>query len=298
MSVKWGPASLQRVVRKAVVLAAGLGTRFLPTTRVVPKELLPLLDRPAIHYIVEECSRSGIEEVILVISRGKEAVGDYFKPSPALEAALERKGDLERLRQLQEISGLVTITTVLQKDQRGTGDAVLAAEAVVAGEPFLMIYPDDVMVAEPPVAAQVIEVFRERDAPITAVERVPDSEVKNYGIADGEMIADRLLRVERMVEKPDPSEVKSRLAVFGRYVLTPDIFDAIRRTPAGALGEVQLTDAFALLASERPAYAYEFEARRYDTGRPMTMLKAAIDVALSRDDTRDEMLDYLRQLKP
>jgi UTP--glucose-1-phosphate uridylyltransferase len=286
------------MVRKAVVLAAGLGTRFLPTTKAVPKELLPLYDRPAIHYIVEECARSGIDEVILVVSKGKESVARYFEPSPQLEQALEDKGDQVRLNELRIIAQLAKVTSVEQKQQRGTGDAVLSAEQAVGGEPFVMIYPDDVMVGDPPVARQVIDVYGERQAIICAVEKVPDEEVSHYGIADGEMVGERLLRVERMVEKPEPSEVRSRLAIFGRYVLTPDIFAAIRRTPAGALGEVQLTDAVGILAREQPVYAYEFRATRYDTGRPLSMLKASIDVALGRPEASEELKAYLRTLEP
>lgn len=284
------------MVRKAVVLAAGYGTRFLPTTKIVPKELLPLYDRPAIHYIVEECARSGIEEVILVVSRGKEAVARYFEPAPEVEEALKRKGDSTRLAELQVISQLSRITTVEQRQMRGTGDAVLSAERAVGGEPFLMIYPDDVMVADPPVARQVIDVYNERQAMICAVEEVSEEEVSHYGIADGEPVAERLWRVERLVEKPQPSEVKSRLAVFGRYVLTSDIFAAIRETPAGALGEVQLTDAVNLLAQSQPIFAYQFEAKRYDTGRPLSMLRAAIDIALKREDSAQELRAYLRGL--
>lgn len=284
------------MVKKAVVLAAGYGTRFLPTTKAVPKELLPLFDRPAIHFIVEECAAAGIEEVVLVISRGKEAVARYFEPSPVLEGMLERKGDRDRLQQLRELSQLARITTVEQREMRGTGDAVLCAEEAVGGEPFLMIYPDDIMVGEPPVARQVIDVYNERRALICAVEAVPSEEVKYYGIADGEQVADRLWRVQRLVEKPDHGAVKSRLAIFGRYVLTPDIFDAIRETPAGALGEVQLTDAVGLLAARQPVFAYQFVATRYDTGRPLTMLKAAIDIALKSGESGPEMRSYLRGL--
>jgi UTP--glucose-1-phosphate uridylyltransferase len=285
------------MVRKAVVLAAGLGTRFLPTTKAVPKELLPLYDRPAIHYIVEECARSAIEEVILVISKGKEAVARYFEPSPELERALEEKGDERRLNELRIISQLAKVTTAVQKEQRGTGDAALAAEKAVGGEPFLLLYADDVMAADPPVARQVIDVFSERQAPICAVQEVPEAEVSHYGIADGEIVAERLLRVERLVEKPDPSEVRSRLALFGRYVLTPAVFDFIRRTPAGTQGELWLTDAVSLMAGEGEVFAYQFEAVRYDTGRPLTMLKGSIDVALSSSDG-DELRSHLAGLNP
>jgi UTP--glucose-1-phosphate uridylyltransferase len=283
------------MVRKAVVLAAGYGTRFLPTTKAVPKELLPLYDRPAIHYIVEECAHSGIEEVILVVSRGKHAVADYFQPSLWLENVLHEKGDHERLAQLQEVSRLATVTAVEQKEMRGTGDAVLAAEEAVGGEPFLAVYPDDVIIADPPVASQVIEVFRDKQAPICAVEEVQEGEVSNYGIADGEMVEERLLRVERLVEKPQPSDVRSRMALFGRYVLTPEIFDVIRETPPGRQGEVWLTDAVSTLASRREVYAYAFRGKRYDTGRPLTMLKGAIDIALSRLDAAPELEAYLRE---
>lgn len=283
------------MVRKAVVLAAGYGTRFLPTTKAVPKELLPLYDRPAIHYIVEECARSGVEEVILVVSPGKQAVAEYFQPATWLERALEQKGDNERLEELRAISKLARVTAVEQKEMRGTGDAVLTAEHAVAGEPFLAIYPDDVIVADRPVAQQVITVFQQRNAPICAVEEVPESEVHNYGIADGEMVGERLLRVERLIEKPAASEVRSRMALFGRYVLTPEIFDVIRDTPPGRQDEVWLTDAVNTLASRREVYAYAFEGTRYDTGRPLTMLKGAIDIALNRPDSAAELENYLRR---
>lgn len=286
------------MVRKAVVLAAGYGTRFLPTTKAVPKELLPLYDRPAIHYIVEECSRSGIEEVILVVSKGKQAVADYFQPALWLEHALHEKGDHERLAELQEISRLANVIAVEQKEMRGTGDAVLTAEEAVSGEPFLAIYPDDVIVADPPVARQVIDVFEQKQAPICAVEEVPEAEVQNYGIADGEMVGDGLLRVERLVEKPQPSEVRSRMALFGRYVLTPEVFDIIRETQPGRQGEVWLTDAVSTLAGRREVYAYAFRGVRYDTGRPLTMLKGAIDIALNRPDSRAELEAYLRDRVP
>ncbi|HEX5939513.1 MAG TPA: sugar phosphate nucleotidyltransferase, partial [Dehalococcoidia bacterium] len=209
--------------------------------------------------------------------------------------ALHQKGDHERLAQLQAISRLATVTAVEQKEMRGTGDAVLTAEEAVAGEPFLAIYPDDVIVADPPVAHQVIEVFSERHAPVCAVEEVPETEVQNYGIADGEMIGERLLRVERLVEKPSPSEVRSRMALFGRYVLTADIFDVIRETPPGRQGEVWLTDAVNTLASRREVYAYAFEGTRYDTGRPVTMLKGAIDVALRDPEAGSELASFLRE---
>jgi UTP--glucose-1-phosphate uridylyltransferase len=282
------------MVRKAVVLAAGYGTRFLPTTKAVPKELLPLYDRPAIHYIVEECAHSGVEEVILVVSPGKQAVAEYFQPAPWLERVLQEKGDQDRLDQLRALSKLAKVTAVEQKAMRGTGDAVLTAEQAVGSEPFLAIYPDDVIVSDPPVARQVIDVFKERQAPLCAVEEVSESEVPNYGIADGEMVGERLLRVERLVEKPSPSEVRSRMALFGRYVLTPDIFDVIRATPPGRQGEVWLTDAVSTIAQQREVYAYAFEGTRYDTGRPLTMLKGAIDIALQLPEGKAELEPFLR----
>ena len=284
------------MVRKAVILAAGYGTRFLPTTKVVPKELLPLYDRPAIHYLVEECARSGIEEVILVISRGKESIVRYFEAAPQLEQALELKGDKRRLAELKVLSQLAKVTAVEQKEMKGTGPAVLAAEQAVGAEPFLLFYADDVMVADPPVARQVIDIYRQHEGIICAVERVADQDVPNYGIADGEMITEDVMRVSRLVEKPSPDQVKSRLAVFGRYVLTPDIFEAIRRTPPGVGGETYVTDAVSLLAAESPVYAYEFKATRYDTGRPLTMLKAAVDIALKREESSAELRSYLRSI--
>jgi UTP--glucose-1-phosphate uridylyltransferase len=279
-----------------VVLAAGYGTRLLPATKAQPKEALPLVDKPIIQYTVEEAAASGLEQVIIVTASGKRAVEDHFDRSLELEQALREKGDLERLEEIRRISDLADIVYVRQKEQLGVGHAVLTVRDVVGQEPFVLFFPDDVIIADVPVARQMLDVFEEYGASILAVERVSSADIESYGIVDPEPVRDRLVRVRGLVEKPKPEEAPSDLGIVGRYVLTPDIFTALARTEPGKGREIQLTDALALLLAEQPVYAYLFEGCRYDTGRPLGLLQASVELALRRLDIGPDFRRYLRSL--
>ncbi len=283
-------------VRKAVVLAAGYGTRLLPATKAQPKESLPLVDKPIIQYTVEEAAAAGIRQVTIVTAASKRAVEDHFDRSLELETALREKGDLARLSEIQQISDLADIVYIRQSEQKGVGHAVLQAKDVVGDEPFLLMFPDDVLVAEVPVSKQMVDVFESRDGSVIAVQEVPASEVESYGIVSGSEAGDRVWRVNDLVEKPKPEEAPSRLGIVGRYVLTPEIFAVLERTPPGKGREVQLTDGLATLIATQPMYAYEFEGRRYDTGRPLGLLTASIEIGLRRADIGPGLREFLRTL--
>jgi UTP--glucose-1-phosphate uridylyltransferase len=283
-------------VRKAVVLAAGYGTRMLPATKAQPKESLPIVDKPIIQYTVEEAAASGITQVIIVTAASKRAVEDHFDRSLELEMMLRDKGDHTRLAEMQKISDLADIMYIRQTEQKGVGHAVLQAKNAVGDEPFALLFPDDVLVADVPVTKQMIDVFDERGGSVIAVQRVPDSEVEQYGIVGGSDAGGGVVRVESLVEKPKLEDAPSRLGIVGRYVLTPEIFAMIEQTPPGKGREIQLTDALAALMAIQPVFAYEFEGRRYDTGRPLGLLVAAIEIGLRRADIGPGLRDFLRTL--
>lgn len=287
-----GPVS----VRKAVVLAAGYGTRLLPATKAQPKEALPLVDKPIIQYAVEEAAESGLEQVIIVTSAGKRAVEDHFDRSLELEQALAEKGDQRRLEEIRRISDLARIVYVRQKEQRGIGDAVLTVREIVGDEPFVLFFPDDVIVSQPPAARQLIDVFEAHGGSVLAVEEVPPEELESYGIVDGEPVGEGVYRVRGLTEKPKPEEAPSNLGIVGRYVLTPQVFEALTETPPGIGGEIQITDGLARLLRDQPMFAYRFQGRRYDTGRPLGLLKASVELALRRPDLGPELRRYLRAL--
>ena len=246
-------------VRKAVILAAGHGTRLLPATKAQPKELLPLVDKPIIQYTVEEAASSGLEQVVIVTAAGKRAVKDHFDRSPELEHVLEKKGDQRRLEEIRRIAELAQIVYVQQNEQRGIGDAVLTAREVVGDEPFVLFFPDDVIVSDVPAARQLIDVYEAHGGSVVAVEEVPPQEVESYGIVDGEPVDEGVYRVRALVEKPKPAEAPSNLGIVGRYVLTPEIFDVLEKTPPGKGGEIQITDGLALLLRDQPMFAYRFQ---------------------------------------
>ncbi len=283
-------------VRKAVVLAAGYGTRLLPATKAQPKEALPLVDKPIIQYTVEEAAASGLEEVIIVTASGKRAVEDHFDRSLELEQTLLEKGDHERLEEVRRISDLAHIVYVRQKEQRGIGDAVLTVRRVVGEEPFVLFFPDDVIVSDRPAARQLIDVFEAQGGSVLAVEEVPHGEVESYGIVEGEPVGEGVYRVKSLVEKPKPDEAPSNLAIVGRYVLTPEIFGVLEQTPPGKAGEIQITDGLSRLLRRQPMFAYRFQGQRYDTGRPLGLLKASVELALQRPDIGPELRGYLRGL--
>jgi UTP--glucose-1-phosphate uridylyltransferase len=283
-------------VRKAVVLAAGYGTRLLPATKAQPKEALPLVDKPIIQYTVEEAVDSGLDEVVIVTSSWKRAVEDHFDRSAELEQALEAKGDFERLEQIRRISDLASIVYVRQKEQLGIGDAVLTVRKVIGNEPFVLMFPDDVIISDVPAAKQAIAVHERHAGAVVTVEEVPPDEVESYGIVDGEPVDEGVYRVRALVEKPKPSEAPSNLAIVGRYVLTPEIFEVLDRTPAGKNGEIQITDGLSLLLEQQPMFACRFQGKRYDTGRPLGLLKASVELALQRPDIGPEFRAYLRTI--
>jgi UTP--glucose-1-phosphate uridylyltransferase len=289
-------------VRKAVFPAAGWGTRFLPATKAQPKEMLPLVDKPIIQYAVEEAVAAGIEQVIIVTSSQKRAIEDHFDLSYELEHLLEEKGDIEMLRQVRAISDLAQVAYVRQKEQLGLGHAVLMAKDLIGHEPFAVILPDDVVVADRPCIGQLIHAYHQTHSSVVAVMEVPPAETSRYGIIAAEPSEDpldhgRLHKVRALVEKPPPGEAPSNLAVIGRYVLTPKIFDKLEQTQGGADGEIQLTDAIGALMDEQEVFGYEFEGTRYDAGTTMGWLKASVEIALTRPELGSEFRAYLQGLQ-
>ncbi len=285
-------------VRKAVFPAAGWGTRFLPATKAQPKEMLPLVDKPVIQYAVEEAVAAGIEQVIIVTSSQKRAIEDHFDHSYELEHLLETKGDIEMLRRVRQIGDMAQISYVRQKEQLGLGHAVLMAKELVGHEPFAVILSDDVVVSEVPCIAQLIDAYRRTHSSVVAVMDVPREETQRYGVIDldpdGPPDDPRLHKVRSLVEKPDPEHAPSNLAIIGRYVLTPKIFEKLEATQRGAGGEIQLTDSIEALMDEQDVYGYEFEGTRYDAGTTMGWLKASVELALERPDIGAEFRHYLR----
>jgi UTP--glucose-1-phosphate uridylyltransferase len=289
-------------VRKAVFPAAGWGTRFLPATKAQPKEMLPLVDKPVIQYAVEEAVAAGIEQVIIVTSSQKRAIEDHFDLSYELEHLLEEKGEIEKLRQVRHITDLAQIAYVRQKEQLGLGHAVLMAKDLIGHEPFAVILPDDVVLADRPCIGQLIHAYHQTHASVVAVMEVPHEDVQRYGIIAGAPDEDpvhqgRLHRVTQLVEKPAPDDAPSNLAIIGRYVLTPKIFDKLEHTPRGKGGEIQLTDAIEALMEEQGVYGYEFEGIRYDAGTTMGWMQASVELALQRPDLAGEFREYLRNLR-
>ena len=289
-------------VRKAVFPAAGWGTRFLPATKAQPKEMLPLVDKPVIQYAVEEAVAAGIEQVIIVTSTQKRAIEDHFDLSFELEHLLEEKGEIEKLRMVRHITDLAQIAYVRQKEQLGLGHAILMTKDLIGHEPFAVLLPDDVVISERPCIGQLIHAFEQSHGSVVAVMQVPREESDRYGMVaaettESQLDGGRMSRMTRIVEKPRPADSPSTLAVIGRYVLTPKIFDKLEQTQRGAGGEIQLTDAIEALMQEQSVFAYEFEGVRYDAGTTMGWLRATIDLALQRPDIGAELRAHLRTLE-
>ena len=281
-------------VKKAVIPAAGLGTRFLPVTKSVPKELLPILDRPMLQYVVEEAVEGGVEEVIIVTAPGKEGIASYFQPSAALERRLSENGDQALLERVLHASRLARVSFVIQEEALGLGHAVLTARESVGDEPFAIILPDDIVHHTPGVLAQMAEIHDQTKAGVVAVEPMPWEMVHNYGVVDAAPAGEGLHQVRGLVEKPPRELAPSNLSIVGRYILPPQIFDCLERTPPGAKGEIQLTDGMLLLLESAELYAYEFRGIRYDGGQPLGLLRASLEYALRRDDTRAATVEMLR----
>ena len=285
---------MSSVIRKAVFPAAGLGTRFLPATKAQPKEMLPLVDKPIIQYGVEEAVASGIDNIILVTGRGKNAIEDHFDVSVELESFLEARGKKEQLDEIRKISNLINFSYVRQGEPLGLGHAVLTTKLLVGEEPFAVILGDDVIDADPPAIRQMIDVFEELDGPVLAIERVPRETVSSYGIVDAEQIRPGVYRIRDMVEKPPIDEAPSDLAIIGRYVLTPDIFPALEKIGKDRTGEIQLTNGLRQLLKSRPIYGCQIDGVRHDTGNKLGFLKAVVYFALRRPDLAETFRDYLR----
>ena len=283
------------MIRKAVIPVAGLGTRFLPATKAQPKEMLPIVDKPVIQYIVEEAVRAGIRQIIFVTGRHKRAIEDHFDRNLELERALEEKGKEELLKIVREISELADFIYIRQKEPLGLGHAILTAEPAVGNEPFAVFLGDDVMVSEPPAIKQLMEVFERYKCSVLGLEEVPQEEVSKYGIAGGKEIDRGVIKVEELVEKPSPEEAPGNLAIAGRYILTPEIFEMLRNTKPGKGGEIQLTDAIAKLMEREVVYGRIMEGKRYDTGSKLGFLEATVDFALARNDLREPFLAFLKR---
>ena len=285
-------------VRKAVFPAAGLGTRFLPATKAQPKEMLPLVDKPAIQYVVEESVASGLDQIIIVTGRSKRAVEDHFDIAFELEHYLKERGKTEDLAQIQAIAKLAEISYVRQHEPLGLGHAILVARALVGDEPFGVFLGDDIIGgATVPCMRQLLDVYEKYDAPVIAVERVPRERIHQYGVISGRHIAGNVWEITDLVEKPKAEDAPSDLAVIGRYVLTPDLFPILAATAADKRGEIQLTDGLRTLRSQRPMYAVEFQGKRYDTGDKLGFLKATVEFALARPDLAGEFRAYLKSLQ-
>ena len=285
-------------IRKAVIPAAGLGTRFLPTTKAVPKELLPLLDKPLIQYAVEEAAASGIQDIILVTSPGKEALEHYFQPHDALERFLREKASPDLLHQVQRLASLARISCVRQEEPLGLGHAVLTAKDLVGNEPFAVMLPDDVIQSPEPALAQMMRIFESRGNGLVAVEEVPDDQVGSYGVIAPEPLSNRVFRVRGLVEKPSPEEAPSNLAIVGRYILPAKVFDCLEGTLPGAKGEIQLTDGLAKLLETQDLYGYKFSGIRHDGGTPLGLLKASLSMGLEQRSYRAAILDAVKDYLP
>jgi UTP--glucose-1-phosphate uridylyltransferase len=281
-------------IRKAVFPAAGLGTRFLPATKAQPKEMLPLVDKPIIQYGVEEAVASGVDNIILVTGRGKNAIEDHFDVSVELETFLEARGKKDLLAEIRKISNLINFAYVRQGEPLGLGHAVLVTRSLVGDEPFAVILGDDVIDARPPALQQMIHVFDEVQGPVLAIERVPRQDVSAYGIIDAEEIRPGVYKIRDMVEKPPRDEAPSDLAIIGRYLLTPDIFPALESTVSDRTGEIQLTNGLRRLLRDRPIYGCRIDGVRHDTGNKLGFLKAVVYFALRRPDLAEPFTEYLR----
>ena len=290
---------MQKRIRKAVIPAAGYGTRFLPVTKAIPKEMIPIVDKPVIQYIVEEALQSGIEEILIITGHGKRAIEDHFDTNIDLELQLRQQGKDQLLHLVQDISA-INIHYIRQKHMRGLGDAIRCAESFIDNEPFAVLLGDDVVYnPEQPALKQMMDAFSRLGATMLGCQEVPQELVSRYGIVQGQPTDDdRVVKLIDMVEKPAVDEAPSRLAALGRYILTPDIFEILRRVQPGKGGEIQLTDALRLMADREAVYAYTFSGRSYDTGNKLGFLKATVEYALRREDLGDAFREYLRHSLP
>lgn len=280
-------------IQKAVIPAAGLGTRFLPITKSMPKEMLPLVDKPVIHYVVQEAIQSGIEDIIIITGRGKRSIEDYFDASPELEMHLQRSGKKSVLSDLEEISSYEGIHYIRQKDPLGLGHAILRAKKHIGESPFAVLLGDDIIASSIPCTAQLMKIFAKTSRSILSIERVPENKISSYGIIRGLNIGDNLYKLEDIVEKPKQKDALSNLGAVGRYIFTPSIFECLERTPKGIGNEIQLSDAIKILIQKEDVYAYQFKGKRYDTGDRIGYLETVIDFALGDERIHNELIAFL-----
>ena len=281
-------------LKKAVIPVAGLGTRFLPATKAVPKEHLPIIDIPSIQYVVQEAVDSGIQEIIFVTGRGKDAIEDHFDEAPELEQILAERGQTETVEMLRRIVAMTEVVSVRQKKPLGLGHAVLCARDLVGNEPFAVMLADDLIDNDVPCIRQLLEIFEEKQESVVALMEVPQEDVHRYGVIKGSEVKKRLYQVEATVEKPQASQAPSRMAIIGRYILRPEVFAILEKLPAGKGGEIQLTDGLAQLVRERKVFGCEFEGDRYDIGDKFGFVRATVAYALKRPDLKDRVIDYLK----
>lgn len=281
-------------LRKAVIPVAGLGTRFLPATKTVPKELLPIIDIPSIQYVVQEAVDAGIQEIIFVTGRGKDGIEDHFDEAPELEQVLGERGQTENIAMLRRIAEMTEVVSVRQKKPLGLGHAVLCARDLVGDEPFAVMLADDLIDSEIPCIRQLLDIFQEKEESVVALMEVPQEEVHRYGVIKGTQIKKRLYKVEATVEKPAAPQAPSRMAIIGRYILRPEIFAILESLPPGQGGEIQLTDGLSHLVRERQVYGCEFQGQRYDIGDKFGFVRATVAYALKRPDLKDRVAEYIR----
>ena len=285
---------MSKSVKKAIIPAAGLGTRFLPATKVQAKEMLPIVDKPTLQYIIEEAIESGIEEILIVTGRNKKSIEDHFDRSVELELELEQKGKTAMLEMVQDISNMVNIHYIRQKEPKGLGHAIHCAKSFIGNEPFAVLLGDDIVDASTPCLKQMIDAYDEYKTTVLGVQEVARENVDKYGILDVKHIEDRVYKVKDMVEKPAVEEAPSNIAILGRYIITPEIFNILENQAPGKGGEIQLTDALQTLATKEAIYAYNFEGRRYDVGDKLGFLEATVDFALKRPELRDDFIEFLK----
>ncbi len=282
-------------LRKAIIPAAGLGTRFLPATKAQPKEMLPIVDKPTLQYIIEEAVDSGIETILIITGRNKKSIEDHFDKSVELELELERKGKIDLLREIRKISNIVNIHYIRQKEPKGLGHAIYCAKNFIGNEPFAVLLGDNIVDSKTPCLRQLIEAYNEYQATILGIQTVAKEEVNKYGIVQGEYIKDKVYKVKDLVEKPSFEEAPSSIAILGRYIITPKIFDILEHTKPGKGGEIQLTDALKVMAKKETMYAYHFEGRLYDVGDKLGFLQATVDFALKREELKEGLMNYLAE---
>ena len=283
-------------VRKAIIPAAGLGTRFLPATKAQPKEMLPIVDKPTIQYIIEEAVASGIEDIIIVSGRSKRSIEDHFDKSVELELELEKSGKTDMLEMVRDISEMANIHTIRQKEPRGLGHAIYTARHFIGNEPFAVLLGDDVVVSKQPCLQQMLEVYNEYHTSVLGVQKVKHEVVSKYGIVDCKKVDDRVYKVNDLVEKPNIDDAPSNIAILGRYIITPEIFSYLENQDAGSGGEIQLTDSLRRLSKEQAMYCYDFRGHRYDVGTKIGFLQANIEFALRNPEVSEEMREYIGKL--